>query len=75
MRIRATPFAPQVTEFIHQHNRNYVVELNQDGQLRQLLSLAVSDSTCLISTAHGDGMPLSARWIVSKIMALEEVKQ
>jgi 2-oxoglutarate ferredoxin oxidoreductase subunit alpha len=74
MRIRAIPFSNAVKEFIARHSRNYVVELNQDGQLMQLLSLAVPGHvTKMVSVAHGDGMPLSARWIKTQIETHEEV--
>jgi 2-oxoglutarate ferredoxin oxidoreductase subunit alpha len=75
MRVRATPFSDQMNHFLDRHRQNYVVELNQDGQLKQLLALAAPDyATRLISAAHLDGMPLSARWVKNKIMSLEEVK-
>jgi 2-oxoglutarate/2-oxoacid ferredoxin oxidoreductase subunit alpha len=75
MRIRALPFSSEVLEFIRKHTHNYVVELNRDGQLNQLLILAApEESTRLISTAHSDGMPLSARWVYQRIQTLKEAK-
>ncbi len=75
MRVRAIPFTSEVLDFIHTHPQNYVVELNRDGQLLQLLTLAApADATRLVSAAHSDGMPLSARWIYNQILLKKEVK-
>jgi 2-oxoglutarate ferredoxin oxidoreductase subunit alpha len=71
MRIRALPLAASVKEFIQAHSRNYVVELNQDGQLRQLITLETDCVETLISVAHTDGMPLSAKWIYEQLTARE----
>lgn len=72
--MRATPFTEDVEQFIRKHERTYVVELNRDGQIRQLLLLAMPAelATRLYQTAHTDGMPLSARWIKETILAQEE---
>jgi 2-oxoglutarate ferredoxin oxidoreductase subunit alpha len=73
LRLRAVPFSDDVLEFIRKHERIYVIEMNTDGQMRQLLQLAIPDqATKLISLAHNDGLPLSARWIVEALSAQEE---
>lgn len=73
MRVRAVPFNAQVSEFIRTHEKIYVVELNRDGQLHQLLTLDNPDQASkLISVAHLDGLPLTARWVRESILALEE---
>jgi 2-oxoglutarate ferredoxin oxidoreductase subunit alpha len=73
MRLRAVPFNAEVTEFIRRHDRNYVVELNRDGQMHQLLRLEVQGCvTDLISLAHIDGLPLTAEWLVKALLAEEE---
>ena len=73
LRLRAIPFTEEVREFIQNHEQCYVVELNRDGQLHQLLTLEASEwATSLISLAHLDGLPLTARWIVDAIMEKEE---
>ncbi|RIK30358.1 MAG: 2-oxoacid:acceptor oxidoreductase subunit alpha [Anaerolineae bacterium] len=70
LRVRAVPLTAEVDEFVAQHDQLYVVEMNRDGQLHQLLSLANPDSaTKLISVAHGDGMPASATWVREGILA------
>ncbi len=73
LRLRAVPFSDEVLEFIHKYERIYVIEMNTDGQMRQLLQLAAPDqATKLISLAHNDGLPLTARWIAETLSAQEE---
>ena len=73
MRIRAIPFSNEVAEFLKAHPRNYVVEMNRDGQLRQLLTLDYPNlATRLSSVAHIDGLPLTAKHIQRAILAMEE---
>jgi 2-oxoglutarate ferredoxin oxidoreductase subunit alpha len=70
MRIRAVPFTQEVDEFIRNYDQVFVVEMNRDGQLHQLLSLAYPDQVMkLKSVAFGDGMPASAKWIREGILA------
>ena len=71
LRVRALPLAASVREFIQAHPRTYVIELNQDGQLRQLITLETDCVENLISIAHTDGMPLSAKWICEQLTARE----
>jgi len=70
MRVRAVPFSPEVDEFVKKYEQIFVVEMNRDGQLHQLLSLAYpSVVNSLKSVAFGDGMPASAKWIREGILA------
>jgi len=70
MRVRAVPFSPEVDEFVKKYDQIFVVEMNRDGQLHQLLSLAYpSVVNSLKSVAFGDGMPASAKWIREGILA------
>jgi 2-oxoglutarate ferredoxin oxidoreductase subunit alpha len=72
LQIKAVPFTDEVKDFITSHDVNYVVELNRDGQMRQLLTLAFPEiGTKLVSLAHLDGMPLTAKWIVEAYLAKE----
>lgn len=72
MRIKAIPFTPEVVEFIQNHKRNYVIELNRDGQMHQLLSLETPQNAAdLISLSHVDGLPLTAQWVVNGLLAKE----
>jgi 2-oxoglutarate ferredoxin oxidoreductase subunit alpha len=73
MRVRAIPFSDEALGFIEKHERLYVIEMNTDGQLCQLLQLAVpAHATRLIKLNHNDGLPLSARWITESVLAQEE---
>lgn len=73
LRLRAMPFTSEVSEFIATHERIYVVEMNRDGQLQQLLSIKHPEhATRLISVAFNDGLPPTAKWIWSAILEQEE---
>jgi 2-oxoglutarate ferredoxin oxidoreductase subunit alpha len=73
MRIRAVPFTSQVREFLSSYERLYVVELNRDGQLHQLLTIDYPvHATKLTSLAYLDGLPLTARRVRESILAHEE---
>ncbi len=73
LRMRSLPSAPEAAEFVRAHARNYVVELNRDGQLHEILRLEIPDrSLNIISLAHLDGLPLTAQWVVEQVMAKEE---
>jgi 2-oxoglutarate/2-oxoacid ferredoxin oxidoreductase subunit alpha len=73
MRIRSIPFATEVREFITKHERVYVIELNRDGQMKQLLTLEVPDlAHHLRPIAHVDGLPLTAKYIVDHFVAQED---
>ena len=73
LRMRAMPFTSEVGEFVSQYERIYVVEMNRDGQLHQLLTLEYPEqATHFISAAYTDGLPLTARRVVQAILATEE---
>jgi 2-oxoglutarate ferredoxin oxidoreductase subunit alpha len=72
LRVRALPLPEAVTEFIQSHRRVYVVENNFDGQLFQLISLEHQQSLeHVVSLALGDGLPMTAHWVVEQIVARE----
>jgi 2-oxoglutarate ferredoxin oxidoreductase subunit alpha len=73
MRIRALPFSKDVRSFIEAHKRNYVVELNRDGQLHQLLQIDHCDMTDrLVSLAYLDGLPITAEYIIKSVIEKEQ---
>lgn len=73
MRVRALPFSKEVREFIQAHDRNYVLELNRDGQLHQILVIEYCDMTDrMISLSHIDGLPMTADWIVELVSKKEQ---
>ncbi len=75
MRIRAVPFSDEIREFILRHPRHYVVELNRDGQLHQLLTLEFADlSDRIVSVSYSDGLPLTASWVKERVMEKEALR-
>lgn len=68
MRIKSFPFNAQVADFIHQHDKVFVIEQNRDAQLRLLLinELEINPSK-LIKVLNYDGMPITAALITEKI--------
>jgi len=74
LRIRGLPISNEVGEFIQSHECNYVLELNQDGQLHQILIMAFCDLTDrLISLAYIDGLPMTADWIIRSVANKEQI--
>lgn len=72
MRLRAVPFADEVVEFIKNHKRLYVIEMNTDGQMCQLLQLNdPAQAAKLVKLTHNNGLPLSARWITNSLSVHE----
>lgn len=72
LRLRALPLGEEVAQFVAAHDRIYVVELNTDAQLHQLLQLHTPQyATRLISLAYSDGLPLTARYVAERINEME----
>jgi 2-oxoglutarate ferredoxin oxidoreductase subunit alpha len=72
LRIRAIPFSPEVGDFIRNHPRVYVVEMNRDGQMNQLLTLDYPELVQHLRTvAFTDGLPLTAKFIRQAILSKE----
>ena len=68
LRIRAFPFSDEVFEFIHAHDRVFVVEQNRDAQLKSLIvNEGGVDPARLVSVLHYDGTPITARFIIKGI--------
>jgi 2-oxoglutarate ferredoxin oxidoreductase subunit alpha len=72
LRLRAVPFNESVAKFVSEHDRVYVVEMNTDAQMLQLLRLDMPDqATKLKPLNHNDGLPLTARWIMEAVLSQE----
>jgi len=75
LRVRALPLSNEVRDFIKSHQRNYVLELNRDGQLHQILVLDYCDMTNrLTSLSYIDGLPMTADWIIKSVSTKEQNK-
>lgn len=73
LRVRSLPFSEEIGEFLKTHEEVYVVEINRDGQLHQLITLEFPDlAGKMKKLAHMDGLPLPAKWIVNQILQQEE---
>lgn len=74
LRLRALPPTEQVLEFIREHKRVYVIEMNRDSQLHQILSLEIPEhAASLIPLGHSNGLPLTAKWVRETLLAKEGV--
>lgn len=69
LRVRALPFTEDVQAFVEKYDEIFVVEMNRDGQMAQLLTLAFpKHASAFKSVAFGDGLPASARWVREGIL-------
>jgi len=68
MRLRAFPFNQTVEDFIHTHEKVFIIEQNRDGQMRSLLinELNVNPQK-MIPVLNYDGMPITAHAIMTLI--------
>jgi 2-oxoglutarate ferredoxin oxidoreductase subunit alpha len=72
LRIRALPLADNVMEFIRQHEHVYLIENNFDGQMAQIIRMDTAESTQhMVSLPLGDGLPMTAQWVVDNIVKHE----
>ncbi len=72
LRLRALPLSESVESFVRAHDRVYLVELNTDAQMTQLVRLDTPELAAkVIPLNHNDGLPLTARWIVDALEKME----
>jgi 2-oxoglutarate ferredoxin oxidoreductase subunit alpha len=70
MRVRAIPFTSEVDAFFAKYDQVFVVEMNRDGQLTQILRTEYPQyAGNFKSVAYGDGLPASAKWVREGILA------
>ncbi len=68
LRIRSLPLGAEISQFLAENDTVFVVELNRDGQLHQLITLeAPALASKMIRCAHIDGLPLTAQWIMDQV--------
>ena len=75
LRVRALPLSDDVAAFVSRHGHVYVVEQNRDGQLYDLIRLALPANLVerLRSIRHYNGQPIPAVAITEPFMQLEAV--
>jgi 2-oxoglutarate ferredoxin oxidoreductase subunit alpha len=75
LRVRALPLSQQVEEFVARHDRVYVVEQNRDGQIYDLIRLALPPALVgrVRSIRHYDGQPIPADAIIEPLLESEAV--
>ncbi len=75
LRVRALPLSPEVVDFVSRHERVYVVEQNRDGQVFDLIRLALPPALVarLRSVRHYDGQPIPADAIIEPLLESEAV--
>jgi 2-oxoglutarate/2-oxoacid ferredoxin oxidoreductase subunit alpha len=72
LRVRALPLADSVKDFVAAHRRCYVVELNTDAQMCQLVRLHVPDYAGRVQPANwSDGLPLTADKVMELVLEKE----
>ncbi len=70
------PSREDLTDFIEKHDLVYVVEMNRDGQLAQLLHIEYPQHAMKFrSVAYEDGLPAAASWIREGILAQRPKKR
>jgi 2-oxoglutarate ferredoxin oxidoreductase subunit alpha len=73
LRLRAYPFTKDLLDFIHRHERVYVIEQNRDAQMLGLMRLeyGASEIAKLRSMKYYGGLPLDARTVTDDIVRQE----
>lgn len=72
MRVRSLPLHAEVKDFVFGHQRVYVLENNYDGQLLQIMRMEYPEDTRhMQSVTQGDGLPMTAKFVVDRILELE----
>lgn len=73
LRLRALPLTDEARDFIRQHDHSYVIEMNRDGQMHQILTIDMPEEAAkLRKLCHLDGLPLTAHWISKAFLDKEE---
>ncbi len=72
LRLRALPISQDVIDFVKKHERVYVIENNFDGQMWQILRIEIpGDTSNMVRLSLGDTLPMTARWIHTRIFQEE----
>jgi 2-oxoglutarate ferredoxin oxidoreductase subunit alpha len=73
MRIRALPLSDEVVQFVSRHERVYIVEQNRDGQVYDMVRLALPANLVerVHSIRHYNGQPIPAVAITEPLEQME----
>jgi 2-oxoglutarate ferredoxin oxidoreductase subunit alpha len=72
MRVRALPLETMLSDFVAAHERVYVVEMNEDGQMQQLVRLHVPERAVdVLSVRNCNGLPITAKFVSESIVSAE----
>ncbi len=73
LRVRAIPFTEEVVKFIEKYDQIFIVEMNRDGQMYQILLTEYPQYAAKFkSVAYHDGLPAAAKWVREGILAKYE---
>ncbi|HEY4889431.1 MAG TPA: 2-oxoacid:acceptor oxidoreductase subunit alpha [Candidatus Dormibacteraeota bacterium] len=75
LRVRALPLSDEVAAFVARHERVYVVEQNRDGQVYDIVRLALPADLVgrVHSIRHYDGQPIPAPAITAPLLQAQAV--
>jgi len=75
LRVRALPLSDEIAAFVERHDHVYIVEQNRDGQLFDLVRLALPARLVerVRSIRHYNGQPIPAAAIIEPLMDREAV--
>jgi len=73
LRLKSYPFTEELSDFIAEHERVYVIEQNRDAQMRALMRMDLDPALTarLRSVLHYDGLPVDARSVTDKVAKQE----
>lgn len=70
LRVRAVPFTKEVDDFIASHDQVFIVEMNRDAQMRQIMLVEYPQYAMrLKAVAYHDGLPAAAKWVCEGILS------
>jgi 2-oxoglutarate ferredoxin oxidoreductase subunit alpha len=76
LRLKAYPFTAALAEFVHRHERVYVIDQNRDGQLLLLMRMELEPEEIgkLRSVRYYGGLPIDARTVTEEIVRQEGLR-
>ena len=76
LRLKAYPFTAGLAEFVHRHERVYVIDQNRDGQLVLLMRMELEPEEIgkLRSVRYYGGLPLDACTVTEEIVRQEGLR-